>query len=722
MTVRSNDNPLRHEPPEQSDGLTPGPVAAETIVGTVAEGIREQSAVRLKTLAGAAGSLLPPEFGRYRVEKLLGRGGMGAVYLAQDTQLNRPVALKVPTLSDNQPQMLERFYREARAAGTLSHPGICPVYDVGEIDGVHFISMGYIDGRPLSAYVASGKKQAERHVAGVIRRIALALQEAHDKGFIHRDLKPANIMIDRRGEPVVMDFGLARRHEDEEESRLTREGTVVGSPAYMSPEQVSGRKLGPTTDIYSLGVVLYELLTGHTPFRGLVINVISQILHDAPPPPSQLRNDLSAEMDAICLKAIAKQPEERFASMKEFAQALSAFQKGDSSQVLTGAAPTGGLIPPDVHRQKAEVSELLRLKRYREAVTTLNSLAQANAPEAAAVAAWAKSQLTQAQTELDRLTEETKSLYRRAKKCMESQDYERAQQLLEQIPEDMTTAPILDLRAEARDLTEEVGLLSLQVEQATRTGDFEDMLPVVQRLLELKPQHRQAADLYEQLFQPGTTAPIQMARTPGRHRANRTELTPAQKLVIGSAASAALLIGLMIYVTRPEPQAAFADAAPASADRPHSVPGTTPSKLPEPPQSMPPDRSPVSEPPVSPPPANDRRIAQADSFEPELFPLEAEGDGRRPFPPGPPQSAADFFRILDRNEDRKVDEFEIPPHLNDLRGMLDPDDDGQVTLAELERAWPEIKRELPKRRLDERRRPGPFGPRFDGSDNGPPPR
>src|SRR5262249_7137814 len=157
----------------------------------------------------------------------------------------------VPLLSaDDGPAMLERFYREARAAATVQHPNVCPIYEVGEADGLPYLTMAYIEGKPLVDFAASRPLTPRQSVA-LARKLALALQEAHQRGVIHRDLKPANIMIDRRGEPILMDFGLARRLR-QQDARLTREGSTLGTPAYMSPEQVSGKVelMGPTCDVY----------------------------------------------------------------------------------------------------------------------------------------------------------------------------------------------------------------------------------------------------------------------------------------------------------------------------------------------------------------------------------------------------------------------------------------------------------------------------------------
>jgi len=270
---------------------------------------------------------LPEQFGRYRIVKKLGEGGMGAVYLAHDTQLDRQVALKVPRFSaDESPQVLERFLREARSAAVLHHPNICPVHDAGQIDGVHYLTMAYIEGHSLSAFIRPDKPLPERHVAAVIRKLALALEEAHERGIIHRDLKPSNVMIDRRHEPVVMDFGLARR-ADGPQSHLTHSGALLGTPAYMSPEQVLGQpeQIGAQADVYSLGVILYELLTGHVPFEGPPAAVIGQVLTAEPPGPQERRADLDPRLAEICLKAMAKKREARYGSMKELATALGEY-------------------------------------------------------------------------------------------------------------------------------------------------------------------------------------------------------------------------------------------------------------------------------------------------------------------------------------------------------------------------------------------------------------
>jgi len=287
-------------------------------------------------------------FGRYTILKKLDQGGMGAVYLAHDTQLDRQVALKVPHFAPQERRtVVDRFLREARAMATIRHPHLCPVYDAGEIDGIQYLTMAFIEGHLLSEYIKADEPAPERRVAAMVRKLALALQEAHALGIIHRDLKPKNIFVDQRGEPVVLDFGLARR-EETHDATVTQPGAVLGTPAYMAPEQARGRQdaVGPCSDIYSLGVILYEMLTGRPPFRGdNVLQVLSQVMTSDAEPPRTARPDLDPRLEAICLKAMAKRPEDRYASMAEFAAVLTEFLKQRSASVA--APPSPPVVPQD---------------------------------------------------------------------------------------------------------------------------------------------------------------------------------------------------------------------------------------------------------------------------------------------------------------------------------------------------------------------------------------
>lgn len=313
---------------EQTEADTPS--ATDPAVIDSSQSAAEQTTLFDAGEAQAQLAGIPIEFGRYRILSTIGEGGMGRVYLAHDTQLDRQVAMKVPHFRSGQDQSaLKRFLREARAAALLRHPNICPIYDVGEIDGTQFLTMAFIEGQPLSANTSAESLLPQREVAVLLSKICRAMYEAHNHEIVHRDLKPANVMIDARGEPVIMDFGLAR-HERPGDEALTQEGAVMGTPAYMSPEQVEGdaEQIGPPTDIYSLGVMLFELVTGRRPFVGSVASLMAQVLRDEPPGLSSLRHDAEPILDLICTRALAKRPADRYESANEMADAIDRFLGG----------------------------------------------------------------------------------------------------------------------------------------------------------------------------------------------------------------------------------------------------------------------------------------------------------------------------------------------------------------------------------------------------------
>jgi hypothetical protein len=220
----------------------------------------------------------------------------------------------------------ERFSREARAAAALRHPNICPVFDVGEAGGVPFLTMPVIEGQPLSKRLAEYGALPLARLAAFVHTLVLAVEEAHRHGILHRDLKPANILLDTLGQPVITDFGLARR-TDVGEERLTQVGHALGTPGYMPPEQATGdvEAMGPACDIYSLGVLLYRLVAGRLPFEGSAVDVMIQTTTDDPPPPSRFRPDLDPRLEAICLKALARQVGHRYPSAGAFAAALAEY-------------------------------------------------------------------------------------------------------------------------------------------------------------------------------------------------------------------------------------------------------------------------------------------------------------------------------------------------------------------------------------------------------------
>ncbi len=262
---------------------------------------------------------------RFTLLARIGAGGFGIVYKAYDPDLDRHVAIKVPHEGIlRTPRHRERFLREARAAATLSHPNICPVHEVGHWNQLPYIVMPVLEGATLEQLLDGDQRPAVEQAVRWVRSVAETLEYAHSKGVVHRDLKPSNILINDRGEPIVMDFGLAWRQSDQG-MRLTGDLEMMGTPLYMSPEQTLGNAAttSPATDIYSLGVVLYELLTGQPPFQGALGELIGQILHVQPLPPSQLNPQVPAELNAVCRRCLSKNPAARFPSMDALARALA---------------------------------------------------------------------------------------------------------------------------------------------------------------------------------------------------------------------------------------------------------------------------------------------------------------------------------------------------------------------------------------------------------------
>jgi WD40 repeat protein/tRNA A-37 threonylcarbamoyl transferase component Bud32 len=288
------------------------------------------SSFRLETESTTAEELGPGrKVGKFELLDTVGHGTFGTVYRARDPELDRTVALKVPRAGSLAgPQELDRFLREARSAAQLRHPAIVPVHEVGQAKGVPYLVSDFVDGVTL-ADLLSARRPGSRESAELVAAVADALQYAHERGVVHRDVKPSNVMVGDDGRPHVMDFGLAKREAGE--ITMTVEGQVLGTPAYMSPEQAGGEahRVDGRSDVYSLGVILYQLLTGELPFCGTTRMLLHQVLHDDPKPPRRLNDKVPRDLETVCLKCLEKDPARRYATAQALADDLRRFLKGE---------------------------------------------------------------------------------------------------------------------------------------------------------------------------------------------------------------------------------------------------------------------------------------------------------------------------------------------------------------------------------------------------------
>jgi serine/threonine-protein kinase len=267
----------------------------------------------------------------YRILGELGRGGMGVVYKARQLGLNRLVALKMILAANHADERQRaRFHTEAEAVARLQHPNIVQIHEVGEQEGLPYFSLEFVDGEPLDKKIA-GIPQAPREAAQMIETLARAMHFAHQRGIVHRDLKPANILMTRDGVPKISDFGLAKRLEEGGSSQ-TKSGSIIGTPSYMAPEQARGdiRSVGPLSDLYALGAILYELLTGRPPFQGAnAMDTVTRVTRDEPVPPARVQPKTPLDLETICLKCLQKEPARRFADCFEVAEDLHRFLAGE---------------------------------------------------------------------------------------------------------------------------------------------------------------------------------------------------------------------------------------------------------------------------------------------------------------------------------------------------------------------------------------------------------
>ena len=295
-------------------------------------------------IADAAPSELPERISRYRIEKLLGKGGFGLVYLAHDERLHRSVAIKVPHANRvARPEDADPYLAEARAVASLEHPHIVPVYDVGStVECPFFVVSKYVEGTNLATRLKESRLSFQQ-ASELVATVAEALHCAHKQGLVHRDVKPGNILLDGNGWAFVVDFGVALREED-----VGKGPTYAGTPAYMSPEQArgEGHRVDGRSDIFSLGIVLYELLVGRQPFRGdTQVELLEQITTQEPRPPRQVDDHVPKELERICLKALSKRASERYSTARDMAEDLRHFLAEQTLNQQSGHVGKGSVSP-----------------------------------------------------------------------------------------------------------------------------------------------------------------------------------------------------------------------------------------------------------------------------------------------------------------------------------------------------------------------------------------
>ena len=303
---------------------------------------------------------LPKSIGRYEVVREIGRGAMGVVYEARDPELARPAAVKTMSLAasipdDQRAQFEKRFFQEARAAAGLQHPGIVVVYEVGTDPAtkVPFMALEYLRGRTLDSILKQDGRLEWKQALRLVGRLADALEHAHSQRVIHRDIKPANVMVLASGEPKIMDFGVAKL----EASQLTTQGQVFGSPSYMAPEQALDARADARSDVFSLGAVLYELVTGKRAFGGGALSeILMRLAREEPPPPSGVQPGLPREIDAITARALVKDPAQRYASAKAFGEDIEDAHSGRPLRHASGLAAVPAPRAPAVPAAAAQTA------------------------------------------------------------------------------------------------------------------------------------------------------------------------------------------------------------------------------------------------------------------------------------------------------------------------------------------------------------------------------
>jgi hypothetical protein len=423
----------------------------------------------------------PAKIGKYQVQGIIGRGGMGVVYKATDPHLDRLVAIKMMTVGfAEDPELLKRFYREAQSTGSLQHPNIVTVYDLGDQDGSPYLVMEYLEGESLESIISSRRQLAAAERVNFVLEACRGLSYAHGRGIVHRDIKPANIMVLKNGGVKLVDFGIAHIASN----TLTRTGQIMGSLNYMSPEQIHGRSVDLRTDLFSTGVVLYQLFTNALPFAGdSSASTLLKIINDPPPPLTKFLSAYPKDLETIILRALAKDREDRYQTADEFALDLLQLYEQLKQELVSRylREAEGFLEKGDLKKSLAQLQQLLRLdQKHTRAISLLREVQQ--------------------KLERQATGQLVKQLQVKARECYSQGDFDAAVQFLDQAVACDTSNPelrdFLDLARAAKQHAEELRRVLSRAEQAHRCGDLDSAKEAAEQALNLDGNSTQVKAVY----------------------------------------------------------------------------------------------------------------------------------------------------------------------------------------------------------------------------------